>query len=123
MRIVKGREEGLRTSCGARIWTSSSCRSIFASAIRALFGPGLSLEETVRRIVRAVRKEGDEAVLRFNQALDLSRPAPILVDRSETAAAYEQLDPALVAALRLAAERIRAHHERQLDRSWRAFRN
>ena len=71
--------------------------------------------------MRAVRKEGDEAVLRFNQALDLSRPAPILVDRSETAAAYEQLDPALVAALRLAAERIRAHHERQLDRSWRAF--
>src|SRR5712692_1006067 len=88
---------------------------------RRLFGEGLSLEATVRRIVRAVRDEGDAAVLRFNEALDLSEPAPLTVDRSETARAYETLDPALVAALRLAADRIRAHHERQLEHCWRDF--
>jgi histidinol dehydrogenase len=121
LRIVKGREEGLKTILRRPDLDEVDLPEHLRQRDRSLFGPGLSVEETVRRIVRSVRDEGDNAVMRFNQALDLSQAAPLLVDRSETAAAYEALDPALVDALRLAADRIRSHHERQLDRSWRAF--
>ena len=80
---------------------------------RALFGPGLSASEVVDRVIAAVRAEGDAAVLRFNEGLDGAQPLPIAVSRQEIAAAYEQVDPELVEALREAAERIRAYHERQ----------
>jgi len=88
---------------------------------RAVFGPGLTPEETVRKIVRAVRDGGDAAVLRFNQALDLSASMPLAVSRDEMAVAHTAVEPALIDALRLAADRIRAHHERQLERAVRSF--
>ncbi len=121
MRIVKGRDEALRTLLKRRELDELELPEHLRARDRALFGPGLSVEDTVRRIVREVRNGGDAAVRRFNEALDLSAPAPILVDRSETAAAYAALDAGLVDALSLAAERIRAHHERQRERAWQPF--
>lgn len=121
MRIVRGREEALRTILRRRSLEDVELPEHLRERDRRLFGPGLSLEQTVRRIVRGVRDEGDAAVLRFNQALDGSAPAPIRVEAAEIAAAYDGLDPALIDALRLAAARIRAYHERQLTRSWVDF--
>lgn len=121
LRIVEGREEALRTILRRVGLDETELPESLRERDRRLFGPGLTVEATVRRIVTAVRDEGDAAVVRFNEALDLSSPAPLLVDQSETASAYAALDPGLVEALRLAANRIRAHHERQLERSWRSF--
>ena len=121
MRIVHGREEALKTILRRAALDELEIPAHLRERDRRLFGDGLSVEGVVRRIVRAVRDEGDAAVLRFNEALDLSQPAPLRVDEGETSAAYAALDPELVAALRLAADRIRAYHERQLGRSWRNF--
>ena len=121
MRIVQGREEALRSILRRVALDELELPERLRERDRRLFGDGLTVEVTVRRIVRAVRDEGDTAVLRFNQALDLSRPAPLPVDQAETSAAYDALDPALIDALRLAAKRIRDYHERQLERSWRSF--
>lgn len=121
MRIVKGRDEALRTILRRRPLEEADVPEHLRARDRALFGPGLSLEQVVRRIVHAVRDEGDAAVQRFNEALDGSAPAPIAVGSEEVESAYRALDPKLVDALRLAAERIRAYHERQLRQSWVNF--
>ena len=121
MRIIKGREEALKTILRRRRLEEADLPEHLRDRDRRLFGPGLDLEQVVRRIVQAVRDVGDTAVLRFNEALDGSAPAPLVVSNEEIEAAYAELDSDLVDALRLAAERIRAYHERQLQRSWVTF--
>ena len=88
---------------------------------RRLFGPGLRAGEVVERIIAAVRAEGDAAVIRFNEGLDGAAPLPVRVERAEFEAAYRQVPAELVEALRLAADRIRAYHRRQLEASVREF--
>lgn len=118
---MKGREEALRTILRRPNLDEIELPEHLRERDRKLFGPGLGLEETVRRIVRSVREDGDAAVHHFNEALDLSEPAALLVDRSEIEAAYDSLDAELVDALRLAAERIRTHHQRQLKHASKDF--
>lgn len=88
---------------------------------RRLFGPGLRAGEVVDRIIAAVRAEGDAAVVRFNQALDGAAPLPVRVERAEFEAAYRAVPADLVEALRLAADRVRAYHQRQLSSSFSDF--
>ncbi|MGI8553268.1 MAG: histidinol dehydrogenase [Dehalococcoidia bacterium] len=117
MRIVRGRAEALRTILRRQPLDEAEIPEHLRERDRRLFGPGLSLEQTVRQIVHAVRDEGDAAVARFNQSLDGSAPAPIRVTEAEVQAAHGSLQPELIDALRLAADRIRAYHERQMERS------
>ena len=121
MRIITGRDEALKTILRRRPLDEVDLPEHLRERDRRLFGPGLSLEQVVHRIVQAVRDEGDAAVKRFNEALDGSAPAPIAVSKDEIASAYRALDPKLVDALQLAAERIRLYHQRQLKRSWVGF--
>ena len=93
--------------------------------IRRVFGAQLDAAGVVEQVLRDVRDEGDAAVLRYNEDLDgvhgdLSGLS-LLVSREEIEVAYPQVEPALVEALKAAAERIRTFHERQLEHSLRAF--
>ena len=73
----------------------------------------------VRRIITAVRRQGDRALLRYAAQFDaLSGPDALRVTREEMAAAWDVLDPALRNAISTAAEQIRGFAERQLPRSW-----
>jgi histidinol dehydrogenase len=121
VRVIIGREEALRTILRRGDLDEVELPEALRERDRRLFGPGLSVEATVRAIVRAVRDEGDKAVLRFNQTLDLSAAAPLTVSRDEMAAAYRMVAPEIVDALRLAADRIRTYHERQRARCWMPF--
>jgi histidinol dehydrogenase len=121
VRIVYGAEEARRTLLRRVPLEEAEPPEHVRARDRRLFGPGLSVEDVVRRILAAVRAEGDAAVLRFNEALDGAAPRPLRVSRDEIAAAYRQVPPDLVEALRLAAERIRAYHERQLAQGFTAF--
>jgi histidinol dehydrogenase len=123
MRIVIGAEEGRRTVLRRVALGEVEVPEHLRARDRALFGPGLSVEETVARIVRAVREEGDTAVRRFNVALDGAADRSPRVSREEIAAAYDDpaITPQLVAALREAAERIRAYHQAQLRHAQRTF--
>ena len=123
MRIVTGKDEARRTILRRTALVSVEIPEHLRSRDRVLFGPGLSVEETVRRIVDAVRDEGDTAVQRFNVALDGALERPIRVTRAEIEAAYGDpaITPELVNALNEAASRIRAYHELQLIHSVRNF--
>jgi len=82
-----------------------------------VFGEPLGAEESVRRIIAAVRAEGDAAVRRYTEAFD----GPIAyegleVPDEDVRAALGRIGPELRAALELAAGRIRDYHQRQLRR-------
>ena len=73
----------------------------------------------VTRIVTAVRKRGDRALLRYASQFDgLSGPKALRVTKEDMAAAWDGLDAALQKAITTAAEQIRGFAERQLPSSW-----
>ena len=77
-------------------------------------------EEAARAIIADIRREGDEALFRYEQKFDrctLTKET-VRVSREEIDAAYAALDPAFVEVLRKAAENIRVFHEKQIRQSW-----
>ena len=90
-------------------------------AIRRVFGAELDASAVVDRILRDVRQEGDAAVRRYNEDIDGVKGVALEVSRQEIHAAYRAVEPSLVAALKQAAERIQAFHERQLAHSLQSF--
>jgi histidinol dehydrogenase len=81
---------------------------------------GARVEPAVRRIIAAVRRGGDRALLRLTERFDgvRLRAATLCVPAGRMAAAWEGLPPAVRRDLALAARRIRAFHVRQRERSW-----
>lgn len=88
------------------------------SGIRRVFGADLSADEVVDRILRDVRKEGDDAVRRYTREIDGAAPESLEAPREEWDRALGELDAPLVAALDTAAEQIAAFHRKQLRTSW-----
>lgn len=86
------------------------------------FGADIPPQEAVRRILKDVRLRGDDALIEWTHKLDEVRltAETIEVSDSDIAAAYDQVDSEIVAALEYAAERIRAFHTRQPIQSWMA---
>ncbi len=91
-------------------------------AIRRIFGADLHAGAVVERILRDVRQDGDAAVRAYDEAIDgIVSKKPLEISREEIEAAYAKVDPALVQALRLAAERIAAYHTNQMKHAARSF--
>ncbi|MGN7457850.1 histidinol dehydrogenase [Paenibacillus pasadenensis] len=76
--------------------------------------------ESVRQTVEALRTRGDEALLELTERFDGVRlsAAQLRVGEAEIQAAYSQVEPDFLEALRQAAANIRAYHERQKRQSW-----
>lgn len=97
--------------------------SSLAASIKNVFGPDLTLEQAVARILTDIRHKGDQAVRDWTAKIDgfvldaLQFPA----DAIETAC--RTLDPKLRDALHLAADRIRQFHEKQGNQSWIDWRD
>jgi histidinol dehydrogenase len=73
----------------------------------------------VRRIVSAVRKQGDRALFRYAAEFDgLTDASKVRVDPEEMKAAWDSLSPVLQHALSTAADQIRAFAVNQLPPSW-----
>ena len=86
----------------------------------ATFGEDIPPQEVVRRILKDVRQRGDDALIEWTRRLDgvTLTPETIQVSDSDIAAAYDQVDSEVVAALERAADRISAFHSRQPIQSW-----
>ena len=121
MRIVFGAEEGRRTVLLRRPLAETAVPPAVRDLTRRVFGADLSPAEAVARIIADVRAEGDAAVLRYAEAFDGVTPPSLRVAREETAAAYDTVDPRLLADLRFAAARIRSFHELQMEHCQRSF--
>jgi histidinol dehydrogenase len=79
-----------------------------------------AVEGQTRRIVAAVRRRGDRAVLELTRRFDgvTLSPARMRVGAEEIAAAQREVSAPALRALRLAARRIAAFHRRQRSSSW-----
>ncbi|MBI3387549.1 MAG: histidinol dehydrogenase, partial [Deltaproteobacteria bacterium] len=78
------------------------------------------VEAQARRIVDAVKRRGDRALIEFTRRFDGVQltPARLRVSQAEIDAALRALRPAALRALRAAARRIEAFHRRQRQSSW-----
>jgi histidinol dehydrogenase len=84
------------------------------------------VRETASRIVADVRARGDAALLELTERLDGWKPegvAALALGPAEFRAAFAQLPPAARKALKLAADRIVAFHERERDAEVPLFRD
>src|SRR5262245_4125069 len=79
-----------------------------------------AVDRQTNRIVDAVRRRGDDAVIDFTRRFDGVRltAANLRVSEAEIEAATRATPPAARRALRLAARRIAAFHKRQRVSSW-----
>ena len=123
MKVVRGAEEGRRLLSR---WRGTPAAVDLPAAvrqeIRRVFGAELDAQTVVERILADVRDGGDAAVRRYNEAIDRVPPsAPLVVSRDEIAAACQAVDAEVMAALRFAADRIRAFHEAQLRHAAASF--
>ncbi|MBR3503122.1 MAG: histidinol dehydrogenase [Clostridia bacterium] len=75
--------------------------------------PAVHVEEIVAGIIDAVRREGDQAVLRYTERFDRAILASLAVSTEEIDEAVASMDPAFLEILREAAANIRAFHEKQ----------
>lgn len=81
---------------------------------------GAAVEKTVRTILQAVERAGDRAVMRYTKQFDrvTLRPDELRIKPEEIKNAYFQIRKDEGDALRLAAQRITAFHERQRTKTW-----
>jgi histidinol dehydrogenase len=123
LRLVRGAEEGrLLLTRRRRAPADAELPPAVRQEIRRVFGAELDAQAVVERILADVRDGGDAAVRRYNQAIDRVPPsAPLVVSREEIAAACAEVDGEVMAALRFAADRIRAFHEAQLRHAAASF--
>ena len=109
MRIIRNAEEGRRTLLARRpLDTEELPMDLRETTFRA-FGAELDPDEVVRRIIRDVREDGDNAIRYYNQRIDNAATPEIRVTPEEIRAAYDELPSELVEALRFAADRIRQY--------------
>ena len=121
MRIVRGAEEGRRTLLRRQQLGETELPVAIRTKNAAIFGADLPVEQQVRRIIADVAAEGDAAVRRYTRAFSGAEPRSLEVPSDEIVAAYTAVDARLVAALKEAAARIQAYHERQREHSSRSF--
>jgi len=83
--------------------------------------PRAEVRRTAAGIVRAVRRGGDDALVRLTERLDGERLAPrqLRVPPAEIESLARRADRRVVAALRAMARRIEAFHRRQLGTGFR----
>ena len=94
-------------------------------ANKKLFGADLTAAEIVDKIVGDVRRDGDEAGIKYTKLIDRTEftPEEFVVTESEYEAAYQEADPAVVDSLRKAAENVRRYHQEQKPNSWMTYRD
>jgi histidinol dehydrogenase len=78
-------------------------------------------EAVVARILAEVKERGDAAVIDYTLKIDGVRLDTLKVSREEITAAGKAVSPDFAAALKLAAERVRAFHQREKDAIWQGI--
>ncbi|MDR0787453.1 MAG: histidinol dehydrogenase [Gemmatimonadota bacterium] len=100
---------------------SASPHEEVRAILRVQMGEDPETRDLVSAIIREVVSRGDEAVVEYTRRFDRfegTSMAGLRVGREMMERAADELDPALLEALRAAAANIRAFHERQMDRGF-----
>ncbi len=75
------------------------------------------ITEDVKNIIQLVKNEQDEAIIeicnKFDQA-NFKNPQDLIVKKSEIDNAFKNINPKILESLKLAHDRIKSYHEKQL---------
>jgi len=82
-----------------------------------------TVQKTVRKIVRDVRRRGDRALRKYTEKFDSVKLSRLSVDRKEINASARKVEKKILKALDASAGRIRIFHERQKEKSWQFSRD
>lgn len=84
-----------------------------------------SCQDDVVEILKAVRENGDEAVIAYSKKFDSPNltQQQLQVSSRELLAAYDQVDSDFLETLTKAIERIQGFHEREMEDSWMQTRD
>jgi histidinol dehydrogenase len=82
-----------------------------------------TVQKTVRKILRDVRREGDRALRRYTEKFDSIELDKLSVDSKEMNAAARKVEKSVLRSLESSAGRIRIFHERQKEKSWQFSRD
>ena len=121
MRIVNGIGSARRALSKGRTLDLASVPPSFTDTAERVFGSRLTPTETVARIIDVVREEGDAGILRLAHAIEGSRQKTLEVSSEQIESGVDSVDPRLLEALRLAADRVRSYHEAATPRTWMDF--
>ena len=107
-------------------WDEQRIPDSVLDGVERIFGQRLTPERAVAAVLADVRQRGDAAVLEWSQRIDgpqsrgssTSCRDPLAVPQDEIDAAVAGLDPAVLDALKLAAQRLEAFHCKQPTGSW-----
>lgn len=72
----------------------------------------------VADILERVKRDGDQALLDYARQLDGIHLQDLRVSEAEFQAAWDQVEPELMTALRQAGDNIRSFHQKQIQNSW-----
>ena len=102
-----------------RVATEQGQQFVRALRDRFSFGDG-GCRDSVAAIIDEVRRRGDAAVVAYTRKFDAPEmtAASLRVSAEEIEAAVRAVDAQFLATLRLAAERVRVFHEREMEDSW-----
>ncbi|TVQ06353.1 MAG: histidinol dehydrogenase [Leptolyngbya sp. DLM2.Bin27] len=80
-------------------------------------------EATVREILHAVRRQGDQALIQYTADFDGAEleAATLRLSGAELDAAYQQVSKGLLDAIRLACKNVEMFHRQRLPQSWVRF--
>lgn len=87
------------------------------AANKKIFGEDLSAIEIVRKILSDVRRFGDKAVIDYTKKIDGIELEDFSVELGDI-----NIEPEILASLKIAAENIRRFHTEQLPKSWITYR-
>jgi len=117
MKIVEGFETARAVLSRETVSGSFAVSTSLRRSLQETFGTG-DPEQAVRQIIDDVRSRGDAALRELTLRLDGVEVDSWEVPRDEITRAYDCVDAELLAALKLAAERIRDFHQAQKDAIW-----
>ncbi|MCS7221699.1 MAG: histidinol dehydrogenase [Anaerolineae bacterium] len=121
LRIFEDVGEARRTILRRALWADQEIPEVVRAGIHRVFGEELTPEQAVAQVVDDVRRRGDVALREWTVRIDGVTLGEIAVPRSEWAEAATRVEPELLDALHLAAERIEAFHRQQPIGSWVDF--
>lgn len=81
-------------------------------------GVNRGIEQRVRGILDAVRKDGDSAVLKYTKEFDFPGTNRLTISPREVSEQADRANKKVIKALQVSAKRIKVFHERQREKSW-----
>ena len=118
IRVIKGLGAARTHIAGLRAGEETVLPESMLARLRTIFGREISAQEAVDQIICDVRRDGDAALRHYTQRIDGVSLERFAAEAETIQAAYGAASGELRQALHLAANRIRAFHEREPCQSW-----